>query len=96
MTPPTLTIPYHAAAAANCAIELTLRQLSRHLNRTPVDDPEYAAWAEAVSVMQSAADAISAAAPGLYRFDPVSCSQCGRAFGAGDHGVSHCEDHTGK
>ena len=82
MNHPTLAIPYHAAAAANCAIEFTLRQLSRHLNRTPVDDPEYAAWAESVSVMQAAANAISAAAPGLHRFDPVSCSQC--------------EDHTGK
>lgn len=30
---------------------------------------------------------------GLPRFENVSCSQCGRDFGPGDHGLSHCEDH---
>ena len=96
MNHPTLAIPYHAAAAASCAIEFTLRQLNRQLSRTPVDHPEYDACAESVSVMQLAADAICAAAPGLPRFDTVSCSQCGRTFPSGDHGYSHCEDHTGK
>jgi hypothetical protein len=95
MNHPTLVIPYHAAAAAVCAIEITQRQLQRRLDRTPVDDPEHEAWAESVSVMQAAAEAIAAAAPGLPRlFDAVWCSQCGRAIGAGDHGYSHCEDHT--
>lgn len=28
------------------------------------------------------------------RFDNVSCSQCGKSFGPGDHGYSHCSDHT--
>lgn len=27
------------------------------------------------------------------RFENVSCSQCGRDFGPGDHGFSHCENH---
>lgn len=27
------------------------------------------------------------------RFQNVSCSQCGRDFGPGDHGFSHCENH---
>ena len=27
------------------------------------------------------------------RFANVSCSQCGRDFGPGDHGFSHCEHH---
>ena len=27
------------------------------------------------------------------RFANVSCSQCGRDFGPGDHGFSHCENH---
>lgn len=27
------------------------------------------------------------------RFDDVSCSQCGRSFGPGDAGFSHCSDH---
>lgn len=29
------------------------------------------------------------------RYDNVFCSQCGRGFGPGDHGFSHCEDHPG-
>jgi hypothetical protein len=28
------------------------------------------------------------------RFANVSCSQCGRDFGPGDHGFSHCKHHT--
>ena len=28
-------------------------------------------------------------------YDEVSCSQCGRSFGPGHHGFSHCEDHPG-
>ena len=27
------------------------------------------------------------------KFENVSCSQCGRSFGPGDHGYSHCSDH---
>lgn len=27
------------------------------------------------------------------RFANVSCSQCGREFGPGDSGYSHCKDH---
>ena len=30
------------------------------------------------------------------KFDNVSCSQCGRDFGPGDHGYSHCSDHRSK
>jgi hypothetical protein len=29
------------------------------------------------------------------RYENVSCSQCGRSFGPGDHGFSHCENHPG-
>lgn len=28
------------------------------------------------------------------KFKNVSCSQCGRDFGQGNHGYSHCEDHA--
>lgn len=28
------------------------------------------------------------------RYSETSCSQCGRLFGPGDHGFSHCEDHA--
>ena len=27
------------------------------------------------------------------RFEKTACSQCGREFGPGDHGFSHCSDH---
>ena len=27
------------------------------------------------------------------RFKNTFCSQCGREFGPGDHGYSHCKDH---
>lgn len=30
------------------------------------------------------------------RFPNVSCSQCGRDFGPGDNGFSHCRNHAGK
>ena len=29
------------------------------------------------------------------KFDNVSCSSCGRGFGPGDWGYSHCSDHAG-
>jgi hypothetical protein len=32
-------------------------------------------------------------APSLYA--EVWCSQCGRGFGPGDHGFSHCHQHAG-
>jgi hypothetical protein len=32
----------------------------------------------------------------IPRFAEVSCSQCGKNFGPGDHGFSHCKDHEGK
>ena len=30
------------------------------------------------------------------RFESVSCSQCGRDLGTGDHGVSDCRDHDNR
>lgn len=33
---------------------------------------------------------------GAYRFQKTSCSNCGNDFGPGDHGFSHCENHTGR
>ncbi|RRA01943.1 hypothetical protein [Burkholderia cepacia] len=36
---------------------------------------------------------LAAAAP---RFDNVGCSQCGRSFGPGNAGFSHCADHIGR
>lgn len=29
----------------------------------------------------------------MLRFKNVSCSQCGKDFGSGDHGYSYCVDH---
>jgi len=30
---------------------------------------------------------------GHAAFENVSCSQCGKDFGPGDHGFSHCDNH---
>jgi hypothetical protein len=29
----------------------------------------------------------------MPKFAETFCSQCGRTFGPGDHGYSHCQDH---
>lgn len=29
------------------------------------------------------------------KFDNCSCSQCGKDFGPGEHGFSHCDSHVG-
>ena len=34
--------------------------------------------------------------PAKHRFNNVSCSQCGREFGPGNFGFSHCSDHSGE
>lgn len=31
-----------------------------------------------------------------YKFDKTFCSQCGRSFGPGNSGYSHCNSHKGK
>lgn len=31
----------------------------------------------------------------MPRFEQTSCSHCGREFGPGDHGFSHCDQHPG-
>ena len=28
-----------------------------------------------------------------YKFNDTYCSQCGKSFGPGDHGYSHCDNH---
>jgi hypothetical protein len=33
---------------------------------------------------------------GKVRFPNVSCSQCGKDFGPGNHGFSHCASHAGR
>lgn len=33
------------------------------------------------------------AEPQPYRFPNVSCSNCGRSFGPGNHGHGHCDQH---
>lgn len=30
-----------------------------------------------------------------HRFEMVSCSACGRDFGPGNYGFSHCHEHAG-
>lgn len=41
-----------------------------------------------IAAMRSAANAIQA------RYPETSCSQCGKTFGPGDHGFSHCDNHA--
>ncbi len=44
-------------------------------------------------IKRRVADAdLAGAAP---RFDNVGCSECGRGFGPGNTGFSHCADHIG-
>ena len=31
----------------------------------------------------------------MTMYEKTSCSQCGREFGPGEHGWSHCQDHPG-
>ena len=31
----------------------------------------------------------------IPKFKETYCSHCGAAFGPGNHGYSHCEDHRG-
>jgi hypothetical protein len=31
----------------------------------------------------------------MARFPVTYCSNCGKAFGPGDHGFSHCKHHNG-
>jgi hypothetical protein len=51
---------------------------------------DYAAMYEPFKAM---VDDVSDAAP-APRFSQTSCSQCGKEFGPGDHGYSHCRDHA--
>ncbi len=47
----------------------------------------------AAEIKRRVADAdLAGAAP---RFDNVGCSECGRGFGPGNAGFSHCADHIG-
>lgn len=32
----------------------------------------------------------------MARFPVTYCSNCGKAFGPGDHGFSHCKNHKGR
>ncbi|OXJ20283.1 hypothetical protein [Burkholderia sp. AU6039] len=48
----------------------------------------------AAEIKRRVADAdLAGAAP---RFENVGCSQCGRGFGPGNGGFSHCADHIGR
>ena len=56
------------------------------------------AFAESARLCEDEHRAIGDIADGLIapRFTLVYCSQCGRDFGPGDSGFSHCEDHAGR
>ena len=44
--------------------------------------------------MLALADALESLPVMTPQFDNVSCSQCGRSFGPGDSGFSHCRNHA--
>lgn len=52
-----------------------------------------AAGQVAVAAWQAIADRLVAQRP---RFPMVYCSSCGKGFGPGDHGYSHCANHAGR
>ncbi|WP_244099737.1 hypothetical protein [Burkholderia ambifaria] len=72
--------------------------LDAALRRGRIEDV-YEVWNVCKAVLdaeiaQRIADAdLAAAAP---RFANVRCSQCGRRFGPGNAGFSHCTDHIGR
>lgn len=62
-------------------LEDTVRNLLVSATPHPMENPTmHAAWKEAGKV--------------VTKFPNVSCSQCGGEFGPGNHGFSHCEDHS--
>lgn len=72
--------------------------LDAALRRGRIEDV-YEVWNVCTGVLASEikrriADAdLTATAP---RFDNVGCSECGRGFGPGNAGFSHCADHIGR
>lgn len=56
------------------------------------DWPEYEpTWAALAARIDSGAPKVDR--DDFPRFTNVYCSNCGREFGPGDHGFSHCESH---
>lgn len=44
--------------------------------------------------MLALADTLESLPTTALQFDETGCSQCGRTFGPGNHGFSHCKDHA--
>ncbi|KVH04205.1 hypothetical protein WS84_17510 [Burkholderia anthina] len=72
--------------------------LDAALRRGYIEDV-YEVWSICQDVLKAeiarriAAADLAGAAP---RFDNVECSECGRGFGPGIAGFSHCTDHIGR
>jgi hypothetical protein len=58
-----LSIPREAVAAAGCALQFTIAELSSQLSNMPEDDPGRTGVAEAMHVMQDAAKSLYSALP---------------------------------
>lgn len=50
---------------------------------------------EMVALRDHLNEHLSSKPPEPPRFSETFCSSCGRGFGPGDHGYSHCENHAG-
>ncbi|MCG0577271.1 hypothetical protein L6Q82_04880 [Burkholderia cenocepacia] len=72
--------------------------LDAALRRGYIEDV-YEVWNTCQDVLKAeiarriAAADLAGAAP---RFENVRCSECGRGFGPGNAGLSHCADHIGR
>lgn len=72
--------------------------LDAALRRGQIEDV-YEVWNVCRDVLEAeiasriAAADLTGATP---RFDNVGCSECGRRFGPGNAGFSHCTDHIGR
>jgi len=58
------------------------------------DWPEYEPTWAAIAARVDGASQPTKDRNDFPRFTNVYCSNCGKAFGPGDHGFSHCESHA--
>lgn len=85
------------------SVQLQFRTIDGALLAQAVDRKGNVVMVEALPQMRSYLDALGfkwvTGSQGVWtrdgspKYENVSCSQCGRGFGPGDHGFSHCDSH---